>query len=51
MAKNEKRGEEGSTKFENLADKGNICGKMKSFLIIFLKFYFGDKNKNSAHKF
>ena len=37
--------------FENLEDKRSFFGKMKSFLMIFLKFYFDSKNKNGRHKF
>ena len=37
-------------KFENLERKRRFFGKIKSFLIIFLNFYFDGKNKNSKHK-
>ena len=37
-------------KFENLEDKTNYYGNIKSFLMIFFKFYFDGKNKNSRHK-
>ena len=50
MVKSEKRGKEGSTRFENLEDKRNFFGKIKSFLMTFSKFYLDDKSKNSAHK-
>ena len=35
MTNNEKREEEGSTKFENSEDKRNFFGKIKSFLTTF----------------
>ena len=50
MVKSENKREEGSTKFENLEDKRKFFCKVKSFLMIFSKFYLYDKGKNSAHK-
>ena len=51
MAKNEKKdGNREVQEFENLEDKRNFFGKIKSFLMIFLKFNFDGKNKHNTHK-
>ena len=46
-----KKGKSEVQKFENLEDERSLFGKIKSFLIIFVKFYFDGKNKFSQKNF
>ena len=42
-----KKGKREVQKFEKLEDERSLFGKIKSFLVIFVKFYFDGKNKFS----
>ena len=46
-----KKGKREVQKFEKLEDERSLFGKIKSFLIIFVKIYFDGKNKFSQENF